>query len=155
MSRIVSSISDNTLVLPPERVLQSRTMSLQNDTLESLEDGEFLSSSDAFTDQGEGDKQPQERKSSGRRMRKSKARTKGRTHSLQHLKQRVSALLTLYEQNGLYIPTPDMPKGKVWSNRNYGADKKSQRKNAERSMLEPRIAQLEEGLLAKGIELPD
>lgn len=33
--------------------------------------------------------------------------------------------------------------GKVWSNRNYGADKKRQRKQSERVMLEARIQQLE------------
>jgi hypothetical protein len=31
----------------------------------------------------------------------------------------------------------------VWSNRNYGADKKRQRKQSERVMLETRILQLE------------
>lgn len=34
-------------------------------------------------------------------------------------------------------------KGKVWSNRNYGADKKRQRKQNEKQMLETRIVQLE------------
>ena len=34
-------------------------------------------------------------------------------------------------------------KGKVWSNRNYGQDKKRQRKESERRMIERRIIQLE------------
>ena len=34
-------------------------------------------------------------------------------------------------------------KGKVWSNRNYGQDKKRQRKESERRMIEGRIIQLE------------
>ena len=34
-------------------------------------------------------------------------------------------------------------KGKVWSNRNYGQDKKRQRKDNERRMIEGRIVQLE------------
>ena len=36
-----------------------------------------------------------------------------------------------------------MKGGKVWSNRNYGQDKKRQRKNAARAFLEARIRQLE------------
>ena len=55
------------------------------------------------------------------------------------------------ETNGWFIPVLEsMPhnhktdkKGKVWSNRNYGADKKRQRKQTERQSIEGRIAQLE------------
>lgn len=59
--------------------------------------------------------------------------------------------MSIFETNGWFIPVLEsMPhnhetdkKGKVWSNRNYGADKKRQRKNCERQMLEARIEQLE------------
>jgi len=61
------------------------------------------------------------------------------------LKQRVSDLMNIFEEHGLWIPPPDSlsEKGKVWSSRIYGADKKQQRKNAERMLVEDRIAQLE------------
>lgn len=80
---------------------------------------------------------------------------KGRTkqHSLEHLRQRVSHLMSIFEENGWFIPLPESStsssegnknkKGKVWSNRNYGADKKRQRKQTERQSIEGRIAQLE------------
>ena len=84
-------------------------------------------------------------------------------HSLDTMRQRVSHLMGIFEGNGWFIPMPDskntqnttsssdqhqMKKskkngGKVWSNRNYGADKKRQRKQSERVMLETRIRQLE------------
>lgn len=82
-------------------------------------------------------------------------------HSLDRLRQRVSYLMTIFEGQGWFIPMPDSINinnststdqhhqqnkkngGKVWSNRNYGADKKRQRKQSERVMLESRILQLE------------
>ena len=66
-------------------------------------------------------------------------------HSLDHLSTRVSELLSIFESKGWYIPLPDSDekKGKQWSNRNYGADKKRQRKANERQMIEARIQQLE------------
>ena len=84
-------------------------------------------------------------------------------HSLDTMRQRVSHLMSLFEENGWFIPMPDSNStqntttssdqnqmkhtkkngGKVWSNRNYGADKKRQRKQSERIMLETRIWQLE------------
>jgi len=77
--------------------------------------------------------------------------------------------MSIFEEHGWFIPLPDSSsttskisqdndddshsigsnnkkgnkKGKVWSNRNYGADKKRQRKHGEKQMLELRIAQLE------------
>ena len=79
------------------------------------------------------------------------------------MRQRVSHLMSIFEENGWFIPMPDSNStqnttsssnqhqmknakkngGKVWSNRNYGADKKRQRKQSERIMLETRIRQLE------------
>lgn len=92
-------------------------------------------------------------------------------HSLGHLRQRISYLMSIFSKSAGYIPLPGETaapatppsdnvknsdgnhctddsrsgkrKGKVWSNRNYGADKKRQRKQTERCMLETRIAQLE------------
>ena len=62
--------------------------------------------------------------------------------------------MEVYEDKGLFIPLPetstdrdDNKKGKTYSNRNYGADKKRQRKQTERVMLENRIMQLETNLL--------
>jgi hypothetical protein len=81
--------------------------------------------------------------------KKKKAR---RAHSLDHLKERVSALLAIYEEHGVPIPPPEMGKGKVWSSRIYGQDKKKQRKNAERLFLEElRLPQLECGLRERGL----
>mmetsp|Transcript_11502 Transcript_11502/g.16872 ORF Transcript_11502/g.16872 Transcript_11502/m.16872 type:complete len:128 (+) Transcript_11502:37-420(+) len=84
--------------------------------------------------------------------RKKSARKKNRKkqqHSLDHLRQRVSELMGVFEARGYYIPQPDNcgnKEGKVWSSRIYGADKKRQRKNAEREMLKDRIEQLENHL---------
>lgn len=84
-------------------------------------------------------------------------------HSLDTMRQRVSHLMSIFEDNGWFIPMPDSNNkpstitsddqqqsnntkkngGRVWSNRNYGADKKRQRKQSERVMLEARIQQLE------------
>jgi hypothetical protein len=79
-------------------------------------------------------------------------------HSLDSLRQRVSHLMRIFEEQGWFVPMPDSNgksnqqqinntkksgAGKVWSNRNYGADKKRQRKQSERVMLETRILQLE------------
>jgi len=68
-----------------------------------------------------------------------------RKAALNHLKQRVSELMAMFEAHGLWIPPPESlsEKGKVWSSRVYGADKKQQRKNAERMLVQDRIAQLE------------
>jgi hypothetical protein len=65
--------------------------------------------------------------------------------SLDHLKQRVSELMDIFEEHDLWIPPPNAlsEKGKVWSSRIYGSDKKKQRKNTERMLVEDRIAQLE------------
>lgn len=70
---------------------------------------------------------------------------KKKQHSLDHLKEHVSNLMTTFEEHGFFIPLPESmsEKGKVWSSRIYGADKKRQRKNAERQFLEDRIDQLE------------
>ena len=70
--------------------------------------------------------------------------------------------MRIFEEKGWFIPMPDpnnksstsdpddnqqstkkSSSGKVWSNRNYGADKKRQRKASERFILESRILQLE------------
>ena len=63
--------------------------------------------------------------------------------------------MVIFKKNGWFITLPDYSqndgdqqskkygKGKVWSNQNYGADKKRQRKQNEREMLEARIVQLE------------
>ena len=77
-------------------------------------------------------------------------RTKRKSqHSLDYLKQHISKQMSIFESNGWFIPLPESMKndkdgkGKVWSNRNYGADKKRQRKQNEKQMLETRIVQLE------------
>ena len=78
-------------------------------------------------------------KSGKRRKRKKKA-------SIDDLKRRVSELMKIFEDHGIFVPPPESTNGqknKVWSNRNYGADKKRQRKNAERELIEARILQLE------------
>eukprot|EP00592_Proboscia_alata_P013782 CAMPEP_0194387494 /NCGR_PEP_ID=MMETSP0174-20130528/92719_1 /TAXON_ID=216777 /ORGANISM="Proboscia alata, Strain PI-D3" /LENGTH=121 /DNA_ID=CAMNT_0039177745 /DNA_START=70 /DNA_END=432 /DNA_ORIENTATION=+ len=66
-------------------------------------------------------------------------------HSLDHLRHRVREILELFETKGIFVPLPEneTEKGKVWSNRNYGQDKKRQRKKSERLFLERRIIQLE------------
>lgn len=70
---------------------------------------------------------------------------KSHSHSLDYLKQRISELVKLFEEHGHFIPPAESlsEKGKVWSSRIYGADKKKQRKNTERVFLEDRIEQLE------------
>ena len=78
-------------------------------------------------------------------------RNKKAQHTLTHLRQHISHLISIYETNGWFIPLQESEmsgkckdgKGKVWSNRNYGADKKRQRKQNERCLLEGRIEQLE------------
>mmetsp|Transcript_18299 Transcript_18299/g.33444 ORF Transcript_18299/g.33444 Transcript_18299/m.33444 type:complete len:128 (-) Transcript_18299:60-443(-) len=103
----------------------------------------------------------QQRKIKRRNKNKNKSKSQ---HSLEHLRQRVSHLMSIFEEHGWFIPLPgdlstaptsgnndndnhnnngNNKKGKVWSNRNYGADKKRQRKQSEGKMLEVRIAQLE------------
>ena len=74
-----------------------------------------------------------------------KQRHGGNKHGINHLKQRVSELMKIFEDNDLFIPPPVSmsEKGKVWSSRIYGADKKNSRKNAERLLVEERISQLE------------
>ena len=72
--------------------------------------------------------------------------TKGpyRPNSLDSLRERVSDLMSIFEQQGWYIPIPESSNnGKVWSSRIYGADRKRQRKNAERQVIVNRIQQLE------------
>ena len=79
---------------------------------------------------------------------------------LDHLRVRVSELMDMFEEHGLFIPLPDSKskieqqeehkkKGKVWSNRMYGKDKKRQRKATEKEALLRRIEQLEECLRQK------
>mmetsp|Transcript_7393 Transcript_7393/g.16763 ORF Transcript_7393/g.16763 Transcript_7393/m.16763 type:complete len:174 (-) Transcript_7393:31-552(-) len=92
-----------------------------------------------------------------RQNKKSKSKSQ---HSLEHLRQRVTHLMSIFEEQGWFIPLPGLStssassnnndaknksskKGKVWSNRNYGADKKRQRKQSEREMLDARVVQLE------------
>lgn len=84
----------------------------------------------------------QQRKNKRRSKKKKKSKSQ---HSLDHLKQQVSNLMGIFEEYGWFIPMPDddSTSGKVWSNRMYGADKKKQRKQNERQMLECRIVQLE------------
>jgi hypothetical protein len=93
------------------------------------------------------------------KKKKKKQSNKKSQHSLDHLRQRVSHLMNIFEEKGWFIPMPDLSNkssishndqqntkknsGKVWSNRNYGADKKRQRKASERFILESRILQLE------------
>ena len=82
---------------------------------------------------------------SKKKAKKSKRRKKPKQNSLDHLRERVTELMTIFEEHGIFIPPPESlsEKGKVWSSRIYGADKKRQRKNAERQLLEDRILQLE------------
>lgn len=79
------------------------------------------------------------------RAAKKKNKSKKNSNNNVLLKERVSELMRFFEDRGLFIPSPESlsEKGKVWSNRNYGADKKRQRKNVERALLEDRIEQLE------------
>jgi len=88
----------------------------------------------------------QQRKNKRRSKKKIKKKSKSQ-HSLDHLKQQVSNLMKTFEVYGWFIPMPDNDStsagNKVWSNRMYGADKKKQRKQNERQMLECRIVQLE------------
>ena len=80
------------------------------------------------------------------------AATAHRPNSLGHLKQRVRALLEIYEAHDICIPAPHMVKGKSWSSRIYGQDRKKQRKGVERRVLvESRFPQLEAGLHAQGL----
>jgi len=116
----------------------------------------------------------QQRKDNKRQ--KNRKEKQHKQHSLEHLKQKVTHLMSIFEKNGWYIPLPNShaesivtetsivkgreerdstnnnnkvnnkkqsKKGKVWSNRNYGQDKKRQRKENERRMIEGRIIQLE------------
>ena len=99
-------------------------------------------------------------RSEQRKLKRRSKRTKSNKsqHSLEHLRQRISHLMSIFERHGWFVPLPDTPsssrsngvdnklgnkKGKTWSNRNYGADKKRQRKQREMQMLEERIVQLE------------
>ena len=96
-----------------------------------------------------------------RRKRRPQRKKKRSQHTLDYKKQHISKLMSIFETNGWFIPVLEsMPhnhktdkKGKVWSNRNYGADKKRQRKICERQMLEARIEQLESVLrLEHGVD---
>lgn len=84
---------------------------------------------------------------STKKVKKSNAKKnmKKKQHSLDHLQQRVSELMATFEEHGWFVPPAQSmsEKGKVKSNRNYGADKKRQRKNTQRQLLENRIRQLE------------
>ena len=119
-------------------------------------------------------RQSQQQRKDNKRHKSRKAKKKHKQHSLEHLKQKVTHLMSIFEKNGWYIPLPNShaesiletsiargeregidpiittnkvkkqsKKGKVWSNRNYGQDKKRQRKENERRMIEGRIIQLE------------
>lgn len=101
---------------------------------------------------------------SQQRKQRRKSRKGKSQHSLEYLRERISELMSIYEENGWFIPLPETfadqnddsnkKKGKSWSNRNYGADKKRQRKQTERSMLENRIEQLEKVLVdEQGMDL--
>jgi len=90
-------------------------------------------------------------------------KSKQHPNTMEHLRQRVTNFMSIFEEHGWFIPLPESVsssshttsiegkhdnnkkggRGKVWSNRNYGADKKRQRKQSERQILEGRIAQLE------------
>jgi hypothetical protein len=80
-----------------------------------------------------------------RRKKRQNRKNKKSQHTLDYLRQYVSKLMSIFETNGWFIPLPDSMNedGKVWSNRNYGADKKRRRKHSERNLLEARICQLE------------
>jgi len=82
--------------------------------------------------------------------RKNRKNTKSQ-HTLDHMRQRVSELMHVFDEKGWFLPLPETTTNdkKVWSNRNYGADKKRQRKNQERLLLEARIIQLEAVLREK------
>lgn len=94
-----------------------------------------------------GDDETKHGGSAARRNTKSKKGKKGHhPHTLDHLAQHVADLTSEIERRGLFLPLPDEEDGnggKVWSNRNYGGDKKRQRKAAERTFLEGRISQLD------------
>ena len=82
-----------------------------------------------------------------RKLKRQCRQDKPRQHSLEHVRKRVTYLMSIFEEHGWFIPLPDNTNdGKVWSNRNYGADKKRQRKQNERQMIEERITQLEKVL---------
>lgn len=106
------------------------------------------SDSESKTSNNDSDLRSNQGSCTTRRTRNStrKKNRKKQQHSLDHLRQRVSELMAVFEGRGYFIPQPDSMKGKVWSSRIYGADKKRQRKNAEREMLESRIEQLENHL---------
>mmetsp|Transcript_14669 Transcript_14669/g.22914 ORF Transcript_14669/g.22914 Transcript_14669/m.22914 type:complete len:166 (-) Transcript_14669:2573-3070(-) len=72
-----------------------------------------------------------------------KNKKKQHQHSLEHLSQRITELMKTLDQRGIAVPLPDSTSHKTWSNRNYGGDKKRQRKQAEREFLLARIQQLE------------
>ena len=118
--------------------------------IESYKKGEFSKGDgDSEDDETFNTKRKQDQKKKQKKMRTKpknggKAK-KSRSHSLDYLKQRISELVKLFEEHGLFIPPAESlsEKGKVWSSRIYGADKKKQRKNTERVLLEDRIEQLE------------
>ena len=144
-------------------------------------------------------KNPREKHRKQQKKNRKKKNNQKQQHSLDHLRERVSELMSIYEEKGLFIPLPESSssttsssttsdcsddhddggssihsmtttttttttktkkmnkknegKGKVWSSRNYGADKKRQRKNVERQLLESRIKQLEQQLLSMSLSL--
>jgi hypothetical protein len=86
-----------------------------------------------------------QQKSRGKRTQTKKKKKKPKQkHVLDRLRERVTELMAVFEENGLFLPPPESlsEKGKVWSSRIYGADKKRQRKHCERQLVEDRIQQL-------------
>ena len=141
----------------------------------TLEDDADIDDNINASDTQTANHQSQQQRKDNKRSKNRKAKKKKKQHSLEHLKQKVTHLMSIFEKNGWYIPLPNShtesvvetsivkggegrdatttndkvnnkkqsKKGKVWSNRNYGQDKKRQRKENERRMIERRIIQLE------------
>ena len=84
-------------------------------------------------------------KSQQKKTKRKNRKNRKSQHTLDHMRQKVSELMNVFDENGWFLPLPETTTNdkKVWSNRNYGADKKRQRKNQERLLLEARIIQLE------------
>ena len=113
---------------------------------DSDESAEIQSLIDSYCNEDiDEDDESNNRKTVKKKHTKPKKKKKGKQNSLDHLRERVTELMTIFEDKGLFIPLPPSlsEKGKVWSSRIYGADKKRSRKNAERHLIEDRIEQLE------------
>ncbi|CAB9503887.1 expressed unknown protein [Seminavis robusta] len=97
----------------------------------------------------ESGKNSSKKKQGTKRQGNQKSKKKHRPNSLDDLHEKLGQLTARLEKQGVFIPPSlddaddDGRSGKVWSNRNYGADKKRQRKEAERFFLKRRIEQLE------------